>query len=105
MTKKLENIISFSLVIIFMLPPTIKLLDEIFHHHHHFICTAKHEHHFHEHHDKCAIVDFELSFFSMQKLISEKKETISTDKLFVNLKQSFYFVKSDYSFLLRASPF
>lgn len=55
---------------------TIKLFDGLYHHHDHFICTAKNENHFHEHHDKCPIPGFELSFFSAVK------EIFTTQKIF-----------------------
>jgi len=104
MTKKLKNIISLTLVFIFMTPMTIKLVDGFFHHHDHFICTAKNEKHFHEHHEKCPIPSFELSFFSFEKHIQ------TTQKHFyrLELNDNYNFVyccnNSKYSFLLRAPP-
>ena len=104
MVRKIRNTISVSLVIIFLMPMSIKLLDGLFHHHDHFICTAKHEHHFHEHHEKCPIPSFELSFFSVEKHLQ------TTQKHFyrVELNDNYNFVyccdNSKYSFLLRAPP-
>jgi hypothetical protein len=83
---------------------TIKLFDGLFHHHDHFICTAKNEKHFHEHHDKCPIPGFELSLFSAAKQI------YPAQKLFfcAEIKNKYVFTycckNSLYSFLLRAPP-
>jgi len=104
MTKKLKNIISISLLFIFLTPMTIKLVDGLFHHHDHFHCTAKNEKHFHEHHKKCPIPNFELSFFSVEKHVQ------TTQKYDFHLGQSdlYNFILccnySEYSFLLRAPP-
>ncbi len=104
MTKKLKNIISITLVFIFLAPMTIKLFDGLFHHHDHFYCTAKNEKHFHEYHKKCPIPSFELSLFSVEKHIQ------TTQKHFyrIELNDNYNFVyccnNSKYSFLLRAPP-
>ncbi len=104
MTKKLKNIISLTLVFIFMTPMTINLLDGLFHHHDHFICYAKNGKHFHEHDEKCPIPSFELSLFSADKQIQ------TTQKHYFCVKQNdiYNFVfccnNSKYSFLLRAPP-
>ena len=104
MTKKLKNIISITLVFIFLAPMTIKLLDGLFHHHDHFHCTAKNEKHFHKYHDKCPIPSFEFFFFLVKKHIQ------TTQKHFyrVELNDNYNFVyccnNSKYSFLLRAPP-
>lgn len=104
MIKKLKNIISISLVIVFLMPMTIKILDGLFHHHDHFICTAKNEKHFHEHHEKCQIPGFELSFFSVEKHIQTTEKTYFCVEQ--NGKYCFVFCcnNSKYSFLLRAPP-
>jgi len=104
MTKKLKHIIAISLVIIFLLPMTVKLSDGLFHHHDHFICTAKHELHFHKHHDKCPIPGFELSLYSLNKIILETHKTSYCDGLFINYISRYCYSKLKYSFLLRAPP-
>ena len=104
MTKKLKDIISILLVFIFLMPMTIKLIDGLFHHHDHFICTAKHEHHFHEHHDKCSIPDFEFSLYSLNKIILETQKTFYCDRLTINYTSNYCCSKLKYSFLLRAPP-
>ena len=104
MTGKFKYTISISLVIILLLPMTIKLLDGFFHHHDHFNCTAKNEKHFHRYHEKCPIPSFELSFFSVEK------QTQTTQKLDCDIEQNniYNFTpccnNSKYSFLLRAPP-
>jgi hypothetical protein len=104
MTGKFKNTISISLVIILLLPMTIKLFDGLFHHHDHFHCTAKNEKHFHRYHEKCPIPSFELSFFSIEKQIQ------TTQKFDFGVEQNdlYHFTPCcnslKYSFLLRAPP-
>jgi len=104
MFKQNKHIISILLVIILLLPTTVKLFDGFFHHHDHFHCNAKNEKHFHEHHEKCPIPSFVLSFFSVEKHIQ------TTQKHFyrVELNDNYNFIyccnNSKYSFLLRAPP-
>jgi hypothetical protein len=104
MTKKLKHIISISLVFIFLTPMTVKFFDGFFHHHDHFGCTAKNEKHFHEHHEKCPIPSFELSFFSTEKQI----QTTQKHYFCLEINDIYNFVyccnNSKYSFLLRAPP-
>jgi hypothetical protein len=104
MIAKFKNTISISLVIILLLPMTAKLIDGLFHHHDHFDCIAKNEKHFHEHHEKCPIPSFDLSFFSVEKQIQ------TTQKIDFGVEQNdvYNFTSccnnSRYSFLLRAPP-
>jgi len=104
MTEKLKNIISLTLVFIFMTPMTIKLFDGLFHHHNHFHCTAKNEKHFHEHHEKCPIPSFELSFFSVEKHIQTTQKHIYCVEYIDNYSFEYCCKKLEYSFLLRAPP-
>lgn len=104
MTKKLKHIISISLVFIFLMPMTIKLLDSQFHHHDHFICTAKSEHHFHKYHDKCPILGFEFFLYTINKRVLETQKIFYFDKLFVLFFSIYCYSKSKYSFSLRAPP-
>lgn len=104
MLRRLKHTVAVSLVIILFLPMTIKLLDTLFHHHDHFVCTAKNEKHFHKHHSKCPLADFELSFFPLVK----QEQTTQKCSYCVEIKeiynQVFFCNKSKYSFLLRAPP-
>lgn len=83
---------------------TIKLFDGLFHHHDHFVCSAKNETHFHEHHEKCPIPNFELSLFSTVKNI----QTTQKHYFCVEIIDIYDFTpcrnNSEYSFLLRAPP-
>jgi hypothetical protein len=63
MHKNVKHTIPITLVIILLLPMTIKLLDGLFHDHDHFHCTENNEKQFYRFHEKCPIPDFELSFF------------------------------------------
>lgn len=104
MTKRLKYIISVSLVFIFLTPMTIKLIDSQFHHHDHFFCCAKTEHHFHKHHDKCPILDFESSLYSLTKTVVENQKLFYFDKLFINYVSIHCCNNSKCSFALRAPP-
>ncbi len=104
MTKKLKNIISLTLVFFLMFPMTIKLLDGFFHHHDHFHCTAKNEKHFHEHHKKCPIPNFEFFLFIVKKHIPTTQKHFYCVKLHDNYHFIYCCNHSKYSFLLRAPP-
>jgi len=102
--RKVKHTISISLVIILLLPTTIKLFDGLFHHHDHFHCTAKNEKHFHKYHAKCPIPSFELSFFSIEKHFQNRDyEELGEEK-----NETYSFItccdNSGFSFLLRAPP-
>jgi len=104
MIRKIKNIISISLVFILLTPMSVKFFDGFFHHHDHFICTAKHEHHFHEHHKKCPIPGFEFSLYSLNKIILETQKTFYCVGVNINNTSKYCNSKSKYSFLLRAPP-
>jgi hypothetical protein len=102
--RKVNHTIAISLVIVLLLPMTIKLFDGLFHHHDHFHCTAKTENHFHKYHEKCPITGLELSFFSIEKHFQQKE----FQKFGEEQSEAYSFIpccdNSGYSFLLRAPP-
>ncbi|MFP4047986.1 MAG: hypothetical protein ACLFT4_09560 [Bacteroidales bacterium] len=104
MHRKVKHTIAISLVIVLLLPMTIKLFDGLFHHHDHFHCTAKNEKHFHKYHEKCPIPGFELSFFSIEKHFQNK----NYQEFGEEQSEAYSFRpccdNSSYSFLLRAPP-
>lgn len=104
MTKKLKNIITITMLLIFITPLSIKLLDGLFHHHDYFHCNAKNEKHFHKKHEKCPILSFELSFFSFE----ENRQNTQNHFYSIQKNDNYNFVNccnnSKYSFLLRAPP-
>jgi len=104
MVQNKKNIIPVLLIVVFLLPTTIKLIDGFFHHHDHFICTAKNEKHFHKHHEKCPIPSFEFSLFSKEEPKQVKyKQPFGTE--IANVYSYIYCSnRIDYSFLLRAPP-
>jgi len=100
MIKKLKNIISLLLLLVFLLPTIVKLE----HHHDHFIYKAKNEKHFHEFHEKCSICNFEFaSFLSSVEIIDLQKEN-PIDPYCNNYNSLYNYCLSQYSFLLRAPP-
>ena len=104
MIKYCKHIISILLVLIFLTPITVMLIDSQFHHHDNFICTAKTEHHFHTYHDICPIPDFEFSLYSLNKIIFETQKVIYDDNLFTNYVSNNRYSNLKYSFALRAPP-
>ncbi len=104
MTKTLRNIVSISLVLIFIIPITTKFLDGLFHHHGHFFCTAKHEQHFHAFHEKCPVPNFELALYSLEKQFKVRQKVQPGDELIINYFFVYSYNHSKYSFLLRAPP-
>lgn len=102
--RKLKKTLSISLVVILLLPMTIKLFDGLFHHHDHFHCWAINEKHFHKYHEKCPIPTFELSFFSDQNHSPATQNLIHRVVYIDNYNSEYCGKKFDYSFLLRAPP-
>ena len=100
MIRKLKNITSLILLIVFLLPSIVKLE----HHHKHFICTAKNEKHYHVLHEKCNICNFEFSVFSSDFENIDLQKEKPLDKYCNNYSSINYSTLSEYSFLLRAPP-
>jgi hypothetical protein len=92
------------MLVIFLSPTTIKLLDSAIHHHDNFVWEAKQGQHFHTYHEKCPILSYESSLFSFFKLLATTYETASVRQIFSNYKSNFYCNSLKYSFLLRAPP-
>jgi len=104
MHGKVKHTISISLVVILLLPMTIKFFDGLFHHHDNFQCTAKNEKHFHKYHKKCPIPSFELSIFSAEEdKQTSRKNNYSVEQI-DNYNFIYYISNSKFSFLLRAPP-
>jgi hypothetical protein len=101
MIRKLKNIASLFLLLVFLFP-TIVIIE---HHHEQNTCNAKNEKHYHNLHEKCGICSFEFSLFSSENenivLLNEKP----LDNYFNNYTSLYYSNLSEYSFLLRAPPF
>lgn len=104
MTKRLRNILTVTLTLLFLGPSFVQLLDAAFHHHDRFICTAKHDHHFHVYHKKCEISAFELSHFTKQKTTVVSGISFTRDDLILDFFSNHFTGQSEYSFLLRAPP-
>lgn len=104
MSKKLKNIISVYLVIIFLSPTIVKLFDSSFHHHNHFVCNAKTERHFHKYHEICPIPSFDLPSFSLIKSKFETQNTFLIHEILISFISDFCLCNSNYSYLLRAPP-
>lgn len=91
-------------MIIFLTPTLGQLFDGVFHEHHKRDLSTQEENHFNHFHKKCPILDFQLSFFSLQQ-ISKETEKISYSNFLIEWFPSHYFSdKSKFSFLLRAPP-
>jgi len=104
MTKKLKNIILISMVLIFIAPTIVKLFDGLYHHHDQLILSVKNENNFHEYQKTCPIPNFELSFYSIQKIISETQKVPYNVEFLINYIPDYYVSNSKYLFLLRAPP-
>jgi len=88
------------MVVILLLPTAVK----IEHHHDHFICHAHNEKHFHDHHEKCPVCNFEFSVFcAADPKIRPANAALNT--VYIAPLYNFIFPDySKYSFLLRAPP-
>lgn len=100
MIRKFKNIISFLLLLIFILPTIVKLE----HHHVNFISITKNENHSHVFQEKCAICNFEFSVFlsSFENIDLQKENPL--DSYFNNYNSRYNSNLSQFSFLLRAPP-
>lgn len=100
MIRKFIGIISFFLLLVFILPSIVKFE----HHHQYFECSAKNEAHYHELHDKCPVCNFEFSIFSsdFENIALPKKQPLA--KYCNNYRSDNYSIYSKYLFLLRAPP-
>lgn len=104
MTKSIKNTASILLLVILLGPLVIKLAHSAFHEHDHFVCKAKHEHHFHEDHEKCPVCSYEFSIYLSQKIVHYHNPDETTD-CYRNLYRSTFFIRfPKYAFLLRAPP-
>jgi hypothetical protein len=104
MTKKLINILSVSLAVVFLTPLVIKFLDGRFHHHERIVYDSGKECHFHEYHKKCPVPGFEFSFYALYKNSVETKKQCFLQKVTINYVSTHFSDQSKYSFLLRAPP-
>jgi hypothetical protein len=100
MVKVLRNGMAIFMVAIFLLPTMVKLE----HHHDHFVCKAKTEKHFHDHHEKCQICSFEFSVFMSEEFFSLPENPISFGGYINDYKVGNFSTTPDYTFLLRAPP-
>ncbi|MFA9389036.1 MAG: hypothetical protein ACERKD_04485 [Prolixibacteraceae bacterium] len=100
MIKKYKIIVAVFLMVVFLMPNIIKLE----HHHDTFVCKAKAEKHFHDHHKKCAVCAYEFSIFS-NDFVPIVLSLEQTSFPYFNWYPSLHFLRiTDYSFLLRAPP-
>lgn len=100
MYRKLKNIASLLILLVFLLPTIVKQT----HSHEVFICNAKHEKHLHVAHEKCTVCNFEFSVFSSNKEYFDIKKEEHTDNYAVSYQSIYQSSNSSYSFLLRAPP-
>ncbi len=102
--KKFTNVIVLTLVIVFMVPVTVKLLDTFFHKHNYFHCSTTNDTHFHKYHKECPISSYKLSFFSIKKYIPTIQKYVYLKERNENYNFTCNCDYSKYSFLLRAPP-
>jgi hypothetical protein len=100
MIRKIKNITSLLLLLVFLLPSIVKLE----HHHEHFNCHAENEKHLHNFHEKCAVCSFEFSDFSSDIEIIDTVNEKPLDNYSNSYSSIYYSTLSQYSFLLRAPP-
>ncbi len=104
MIKKFKNIIALTLMVVFIMPVTVKFLDGVFHKHVHFHNTTTDEVHFYDYHKECPIPSYKLSFFSVKKHILTIQKYFYSKEINNNYNFIYHCNNSKYSFLLRAPP-
>ncbi|UBM61066.1 hypothetical protein LA303_06450 [Candidatus Sulfidibacterium hydrothermale] len=105
MSKKIRHIVAVSLLLVFLTPTTVKLLDEAFHHHFSFHTKVKTDSVFHTYHHTCPIPGFTLSFYTVQKQFRQKEKRSYCKRFYLHFISSFFSSGLNYSTLLRAPPF
>ncbi len=100
MVRKINNIISFLFLLVFLLPTVVKLE----HHHEHFKCHAVGEKHLHVSHEKCVICDFEFSVFLTETSYPDLFDEKPVEHFCNNYNSVDFSNLSKLTFLLRAPP-
>jgi hypothetical protein len=100
MFRKLKNIVSLLLLLVFLLPSIVKLE----HHHEHFEYKASNEKHSHILHDKCIICNFEFPVFLFDFADFDFHKENPSEYFCNNYDSVYYSNFSQFSFLLRAPP-
>ena len=103
MSKKLRNILAVSLLLVFITPTTVKLLDETFHHHIFFHSKVKSDV-WHTFHRTCPIPGFTFSFYTVQNKTFKKEKRIFYAKVFIDFIPELFSNELNYTTLLRAPP-
>jgi hypothetical protein len=100
MIRKLKNIISLLLLLVFLLPTVVKLE----HHHKYDVSDSKNEKHSFVFHDNCPICNFEFSVFltSIDNIHYQKDKHF--DNYINNYNSRYNSNFSQFSFSLRAPP-
>lgn len=101
MLKKLKNITSILLLLVFLLPSVLKLE----HHHERFVCKAKDEKHIHATEALCMVCNFEFSVFDSYLTNLSYTSSLFVDKYLNTYFPEHYSIFPKFTFLLRAPPF
>jgi hypothetical protein len=100
MNRKLKNLTSLLLLLVFLLPTVVKLE----HHHEHFVYKVKNEKDSHVFYGKCGICNFEFFVF----LSDIENIDLQNEKPLTNYRNNYYCLYytnlSQFSYLLRAPP-
>lgn len=101
MTKRIKQLISLLLMLVFLAPSMVKLEH---HHDERFICTMKDMVHFHAHHDDCQICAFEFSVFTPADEIIDFPQKNCLCQYRTPFFEEYFYKSPEYSFSLRAPP-
>jgi hypothetical protein len=104
MSKKLKYILAVSLLWVFLLPTTVKLLDSSFHHHVVFHSRFKADQVWHTYHHTCPIPGFTLSFYTFQHHLQQEEKRRFCSKIVIALPPEHFRTTVNSSVLLRAPP-
>jgi len=104
MSKRLRHILSVLLLLVFITPTAVKLLDNTFHHHVFFSSRVKKGTVLHQYHRTCPIPGFTLSFYTVQKQTHQKSKQKFFAKVLIYFPHRLFSSELNYSTLLRAPP-
>jgi len=104
MSKKIRQLFAFSLLLVFLTPTAVKLLDDAFHHHLYYAKQHGESSEWVTYHRTCPIPGFTLSIFSLEKQDRVIEKPKYGTRLFPFPPQQFSIFELNVSTLLRAPP-
>ncbi len=104
MSKKIRQFFAVLLLLVFITPTAVKLLDDAFHHHLFYAKQSAAKNVWHSYHRTCPIPGFTLSVFSVEQPTGAVEKPKHYTLLYILFTRQFFSSVLDASTLLRAPP-